>query len=459
MPGFFAPHDEMSYVLRCYMYAEGRLQLISRALLVGHIILSSLPIVTRSSTVRTKLRFTGDLTIDAHPAWQLLCMAARLTTIANQITKHTPPNPSSSSTMASSPKASLAILDDYAGIAAKHFTHIPDLNIDSFPDTLNPTKPPDLDLLATRLKPYQIISSMRERTPFPADLQTQLPNLKLLLNSGARNASIDMPCASSHGIVVTGTKGDRPTDREALERLDELPPPAGHSTVVQHAWAQLLGLCSRIPQDDHALKSGAPGKWQSGLMVPLAGKKLGILGLGKLGVGMARVGVLAWGMEIVAWSENLTQEKADAAAEGAGLAKGCFRAVGKEELFREADVVSVHYVLSARSRGVVGAKELAGMKGGAVVVNTSRGPLIDEGALVEALREGRIGGACLDVFDEEPLPADSPWRSANEWAKSEVLLSPHMGYANTGTMNRWYQEQAENVERWMKGEEVLNRMN
>ncbi|KAK5121068.1 hypothetical protein LTR85_005552 [Meristemomyces frigidus] len=359
--------------------------------------------------------------------------------------------------MASHQTASLAILDDYVGIAAKHFSHTEGLKVDSFPDTLNPAKPDEFETLVKRLELYQIISSMRERTPFPAELQKRLPNLKLLLNSSVRNASIDMNCASERGIIVAGTKGDRPKDKKALEDLDELPPPAGHSTVIQLAWAQLLALCSRIPQDDHALKTD-PTAWQSALMIPIAGKTLGILGLGKLGIGMAKVGALAFGMEVIAWSENLTQEKADAAAESAGLSKGAFKAVSKEELFRGSDVLSVHYVLSPRSRGIVGTEEFSCMKKSAILSNTSRGPLIDEGALIEALKAGRIKGASLDVFWEEPLPKDSPWRSTNSWAKSEVVLSPHMGYANEGTMNRWYQEQAENVERWMNGEEVLNLM-
>ncbi|KAK5134624.1 hypothetical protein LTR08_006280 [Meristemomyces frigidus] len=350
-------------------------------------------------------------------------------------------------------KASLAILDDYANVAPKHFAHIQDLRIDSFPDTLDPHKPSDLDQLVRRLQPYQIISSMRERTPFPAALLTRLPELKLLLNSSARNAAIDLRCAAERGVIVTGTKGLRPSDPGSLARLEALPPPSGFSSVVQHAWALVLALCSRLPRDDGALKRG---EWQSGLMGSLAGLTLGVVGLGKLGTGMARVGALAWGMEVVAWSPNLTQAKVDQAAESVGC-KG-WRCVGKEELFARADVVSVHLVLSERSRGVVGRGELAAMKNSAVLVNTSRGPLVDEAALVEALKEGSIGGACLDVFWEEPLPEGSVWRKTDEWAKSEVVLSPHMGYANKGTMERWYQEQGEEAGRWMRGEEVVNRM-
>ncbi|KXL45281.1 hypothetical protein M433DRAFT_67379 [Acidomyces richmondensis BFW] len=353
---------------------------------------------------------------------------------------------------------SLAILDDYAGIAPKFFQRIPHLQIDSFPDTLNPSDPADLDRLVTRLQPYQCISSMRERTPFPAALQKRLPNLKLLLNSSARNASIDLACATDRGIIVTGTKGDQPSDPAQCEELDDLPPPPGHSSVVQHAWAMVLGLCSRLPRDAVAMREDRTA-WQSGMMTGLAGKTLGIVGLGKLGVGMAKVGVLGFGMQVLAWSENLTQEKADAAATGVGVGNGVFQAVGKEELFRRADVVSLHYVLSSRSRGFVGKRELGLMKKTAILVNTSRGPLVDEDELIAVLKEGTIKGVCLDVFNEEPLPSDSPWRTAHQWAKSDVVLSPHMGYVNAGTMSRWYQEQAENVRRWMRGEEVLHRMN
>lgn len=388
-------------------------------------------------------------------------MAARLAPIAQTIPKSPHPQSSHIRMIMASPSfntVALAILDDYAGIALKYFDTIPNLQVDSFPETLNPSRPADLDRLVTRLQPYQCISTMRERTPFPAALQDRLPNLKLLLNSSARNASIDLASATDRGIIVTGTKGDRPSDAAQREELDDLPPPAGHSSVVQHAWAMVLALCSRLPRDAIAMREDRAA-WQGGLMMGLAGKTLGIVGLGKLGTGMAKVGVLGFGMEVLAWSETLTQEKADAAAEALGLGKGVFEAVGKEELFRRADVVSLHYVLSSRSRGVVGKRELGWMKKKAILVNTSRGPLIDEEALIAALKEGTIGGVCLDVFNEEPLPSDSPWRTADQWAKSDVVLSPHMGYVNIGTMSRWYQEQAENVRRWMRGEEVLHRMN
>ncbi|KAK4504062.1 hypothetical protein PRZ48_004977 [Zasmidium cellare] len=356
--------------------------------------------------------------------------------------------------MATSPETSLAILDDYANVAPKHFKHIPNLKIDTFPETLDPSTPSGLEALAKRLEPYPVVSCMRERTAFPSELIQKLPNLKLLLSSGNRNAALDLQALKERGVPVTGTKGDLPQTQS--EGFDP-PPPPGYSAVNQHAWALLLSLCGRIPQDDRLLKTEA-GAWQNGLGVSLGGKTLGLVGLGKLGTAMAKVGVLGFGMKIVAWSENLTQEKADDAAVGAGLEKGTFKAVSKEELFKGADVVSLHLVLSDRSKGVVGERELGWMKKSGLLVNTSRGGLIDEQALIESLKKGGIKGVALDVFWREPIPRDSPWRSVDSWAKSEVVLSPHMGYVNEGTMNRWYQEQAEELERWLKGEELRIRM-
>ncbi|KAK5163797.1 uncharacterized protein LTR77_010471 [Saxophila tyrrhenica] len=358
--------------------------------------------------------------------------------------------------MASQTPMSVAVLDDYQNIALNHFSRLQNIKLDNFPSTLNAAVPEGLSALAKQLQPYQVISTMRERTAFPAELLQQLPNLKLLMTTGPRNASIDLAAASKRGVVVTGTAGGKPSRPENYSTAD-LPPPASADSTSQHAWALLLSLCSRIPHDDPALKTD-PGAWQSGFSIPLGGKTLGVVGLGKLGAKMARTAVLAFGMNVIAWSENLTQEKADAAAESAGLAKGTFKAVGKEELFRQADVVSLHLVLSERSRGVVGSRELEMMKGSAVLVNTSRGGLIDEEALLETVKEGGIRGVALDVFWTEPLPEGSAWRKRDGF-KTEVVLSPHMGYTNAGTMNRWYEEQAENLERWLKGEELKLKMN
>jgi lactate dehydrogenase-like 2-hydroxyacid dehydrogenase len=325
---------------------------------------------------------------------------------------------------------SIAILDDYGGIASKHFTSIPGLKVDCFPETLNPASEDGLQALADRLKPYTIISTMRERTPFPSSLQSQLPNLKLLLTTGVRNASLDIPTATSRGTAIAGTTGAKPghPDHSAKEST-QAPPPPGYDSTTQHTWALILSICSRIPQDDTALKSN-PQAWQSGFSIALGGKTLGLCGLGKLGANAARIGAQAFGMNVIAWSENLTQEKADAAAETAGLPRGTFKAVSKAELFQNADVISLHYVLSPRSRGIVGNEELAMMKPSSVLVNSSRGPLIDEQALLSALQQGTIRGAALDVWWQEPLPADSLWRSYK--GKGELVMSPHMGYVNEG---------------------------
>jgi len=355
----------------------------------------------------------------------------------------------------STSQVNLAILDDYSSIAVKHFSHIQNLKVDDFPVTLDPTTTNGFEELVQRLQDYEIISTMRERTPISSALMARLPKLKLIMTTALRNASINVAAAKTKGILVTGTKGNAPSGKDLEAFGDDLPPPPEGNSVNQHAWALLLSLASRIARDDAALKS-SPESWQSGLMIPLGGKVLGCVGLGKLGLLMAKTAILGFGMKVVAWSENLTQDKADASAETAGLPKGSVKVVGKEELFRQADVVSLHLVLSDRSRGTIGAKELELMKRSALLINTSRGGLIDEEALLQALREGRIRGAALDVYWREPLPNDSPWRSKD--FKSEVVLSPHMGYANAGTMQRWYQEQAGIVETYLQGKEVPNQM-
>ncbi|OQO11752.1 hypothetical protein B0A48_03479 [Cryoendolithus antarcticus] len=357
--------------------------------------------------------------------------------------------------MATAAKTKVAILDDYGGIAKDHFDSINNAEVSSFPETLDPGSSDGRDQLVERLKSFQIISTMRERTPFKSDLLSQLPNLKLLLTTGVRNASLDLDWAAKHEIVVAGTTGAKPGDPDHSKDT-HLPPPPGYDSTTQHTWALILSLASRIPHDDAALQT-KPKQWQSGYAVALGGKTLGLCGLGKLGTTTARIGALTFGMRIIAWSESLTQEKADAAAKTAGLPAGTFKAVSKEELFRQADVVSVHYVLSDRSRGIVGKEELSQMKSSAMLVNSSRGPLIDEDALYDALDRGAIRGAALDVWWQEPLPADSRWRSYS--GKSELVRSPHMGYVNADTMNVWYAEQAENVRRFLAGEQILNRIN
>lgn len=311
--------------------------------------------------------------------------------------------------MTSKPK--FAILDDYQGIARSHFAHLEArIEIAEFPETLDPRNPTQQDALIQRLLPFDVVLAMRERTPFTASTITALPNLKLLLTTGTRNLALDLDALTQRGVAVAGTEGR----------------PPGVNSTVQHTWALILGLARHVARDDAAVKAG---RWQGSLGMSLSGKQLGLLGLGKLGSQVGKIAVQAFGMQVLAWSTNLTQEKADEQARSQGLPAGSFVvAASKEEFFAAADVLSVHSVLSERSRGIVGAADLARMKPQALIVNTSRGPLIDESALLETLRAGRIRGAALDVFDPEPLPLDSPWRTTpwGQEGRSEVLLSPHV---------------------------------
>jgi len=334
------------------------------------------------------------------------------------------------------------LLDDCTSRTIPNLTR-PLANYTIHPHTLNTRTPAGLAAAITRLQPYDVICTMRERTPFPAALLRALPNLKLLLTTGARNASIDLQAAADAGVRVAGTKGS------------QLLP--GFDPTNEQTWALILAVCKGIAGDDARVKGAADGGWQGGVNIGVAGKTLGVLGLGRLGLQCAVTGRLGFGMQVVAWSENLTQERADEAAATRGLAKGEIRvARSKEEFFRGADVVSVHYVLSERSRGIVGASELGWMKESAVLVNTSRGPLVEETALVEALKQGKIAGAGLDVFDVEPLGADSVWRDRG-WGR-RVVLSPHMGYVEESTMKGWYEQQADNVRRYLTGEELTGLM-
>ncbi|OTA99147.1 hypothetical protein M426DRAFT_27776 [Hypoxylon sp. CI-4A] len=377
-------------------------------------------------------------------------------------------------------RPSMVILDDYLNIAKPHFGHIPasELSMTAFHDSLpafnHPrTSAPSRRAIIERLKPHTIISSMRERTPFPGELLRELPNLKLLLATGTQFETFDLAAASELGISVAAAPGRGRTDgkvssRPVRPKLDIKK--GGSHPTTQHAWALILALARNVPTDDAVMKGPTKG-WQSQLAIGLTGATLGVVGLGRLGAAVARIGSLAWGMRVVCWSENLTQEKANRKAEEMGLpAYGgnaldpgapTFTAVSKDELFSTADVVSLHYVLSERSRGIVGAEELARMKQSALLVNTSRGPLIDDTALYNALEKGSIRGAALDVFDVEPLPADSPWRSTiwGTQGRSNLIITPHMGYVEDGIMHTWYEETAENVERWLRGEALLHRLN
>ncbi|KAH8708476.1 D-isomer specific 2-hydroxyacid dehydrogenase [Phaeosphaeriaceae sp. PMI808] len=361
---------------------------------------------------------------------------------------------------------SLAIIDDHLNTSAAHFANIPSskLQITTFNDTIVPINEAEKDRLIKRLSPFDLISTVRERTAFPASLLRQLPNLKLLLATGTQFESFDLAAARQLGISIVAAPG--------LGRNG--PTSAAHPDIkkgnvhptTQHTWAMILALARNIATDDAALKTGHG--WQSKLAIGLPGLTIGIVGLGRLGAAVARVAHLAWGMRVICWSENLTQKKADQMALAVGLPTNggpegskTFQAVPKEDLLLSADVVSMHYVLSDRSRNIIDRKDLEMMKPSALLINTSRGALINQDALIDTLEHGRIRGAALDVFDIEPLPVDSPWRKANYWGiagRSRLLTTPHMGYVDEALMNTWYAETAENVERWLQGQEVLHRL-
>jgi phosphoglycerate dehydrogenase-like enzyme len=291
---------------------------------------------------------------------------------------------------------------------------------------------------------------MRERTPFPADLISKLPNLKLLLTTGTRNKALDLDAFGQRSIPVAGS-----VDKS------KKPKAVGTDSTTEHCVSLILAVARNIAGDDAAVKAGL---WQSGFATGLSGKTIGVVGLGRLGASTSRIMKLAFGMKVIAWSTNLTQDAADEKAREAGLpvedenGEKTFKAVSREELFSTADVVSVHLVLSDRSRGLINAQDLSKMKPSALFVNTSRGPLVVEQDLLEVLKAGRIRGAALDVYEIEPLPADSPWRNP-EWGRngsSRVLVTPHMGYVQDQPLISWYEQQVENIERWAREETLEN---
>lgn len=309
----------------------------------------------------------------------------------------------------------LGILDDYQGVALSMgpWDKLPqDLKIEVFRDTIK-----DQEALVRRLSPFDALLIMRERTPFPRSLIERLPNLRLLITTAARNRAVDLAACAERGITVCGT------------------PSFAHPTV-DLTWGLILSLMRHIPEQERALREG---RWQVKLGNSLEGKTLGVIGLGNLGTRVARVGA-AFGMKVIAWSQNLTEEKAAAA----GAVK-----VDKATLLREADVVTLHLVLSERSRGIIGAGDLAQMKRSAVIVNTSRGPLIDQDALIAALKEGRIAGAGLDVYDEEPLPPGHPILSA-----PNTVLTPHLGYVTEENYRAYFQGAVEAVLGYLAGNPV-----
>ncbi|MCK9861054.1 D-2-hydroxyacid dehydrogenase family protein [Paenibacillus sp. ATY16] len=276
----------------------------------------------------------------------------------------------------------------------------------------------DQNELVAALQDCEIVVIMRERTPFRKELLQRLPNLKLLVTSGMRNASIDLAAAAEQGITVCGTKG-------------------GGEGTTELTWALILGLARKLVLENEAVRNGG---WQSTIGVDLHGKRLGLLGLGHIGTNVARIGQ-AFGMQVMAWSQNLTAEKAAAA--------GVTLASSKEELLESSDIVSVHLVLGDRTRGLIGARELERMRPTAFLINTSRGPIVDRDALLDALRSGTIAGAGIDVFDQEPLPQDDPFRSL-----PNVLATPHIGYVTEAAYRGFYKGIVKDIEAYLAGSPV-----
>jgi phosphoglycerate dehydrogenase-like enzyme len=277
----------------------------------------------------------------------------------------------------------------------------------------------DPSAVVERLRPFDVVCVMRERTPLTREILQQLPNLKLIASTGPRNASIDSPAAADFGIAVTATGYDS-------------------TPTIEFSWSLILASMRGIDREAASLKAGG---WQTGLGSNLRGKALGLVGLGNIGREVARIGA-TFGMKVIAWSQNLTEEKASAA--GATL-------VDKQTLFREADVVTVHLVLSGRTRGLIGAPEFALMKPTARFVNTSRGPIVDEAALIEALQARRIAGAAVDVFDVEPLPPDHPFRKLDN-----VLATPHIGYVTEDLYRTFYGDAAANIATWLEANAAVS---
>jgi phosphoglycerate dehydrogenase-like enzyme len=312
--------------------------------------------------------------------------------------------------------ASIAILDDYQNVALSladwsglQKSH----KVVAFKERL-----PDVDAVAKALADFEIVGVMRERTPFQRALFEKLPKLKLLVTTGKRNASIDLEAAKAHKVMVCNTGG------------------AGRATA-ELSIGLMIALARHFREEFAAMRPG--GAWQTTLGTDLEGKTLGLLGLGNLGAKVGRIGA-AMGMKLIAWSQNLTPEQAKE--------RGAER-VDKDQLFKQADVISIHLILSDRTRGLVGARELALMKPTALLINTSRGPIIDEAALLAALREKRIRGFGADTYNIEPLPSDHPLRS-----EPRALLTPHLGYVTEETYRDFYAGMVQAIEAWLAGKPI-----
>jgi phosphoglycerate dehydrogenase-like enzyme len=306
----------------------------------------------------------------------------------------------------------IAILDDYQNVSLSmaHWSAVDGrATITVFHDHLDST-----DAVVARLQPFDIVCVMRERTPMTRAIIERLPKLRVIASTGLRNASIDLEAAAERGVQTLHT---------------------GYSSAptIEMTWALILASSRNLIEENTALRSGG---WQRDVGDELAGRTLGLLGLGNIGREVARIGK-AFGMTVIAWSQNLTAEQ----AADADAVK-----VPKDELFRRADIVSIHLVLSDRTRGLVGAAEFALMKPTARLVNTSRGPIVVEADLLDALKSGKIAGAAIDVFDQEPLPLDHPFRSL-----PNLLATPHIGYVSRAQYERFYQDTVSNIVLWLDG--------
>src|SRR3984885_7788480 len=308
-------------------------------------------------------------------------------------------------------KYKIAVLDDYQNAAVESadwsvLGHRADIAV--FQDHLA-----DPEAVIELFLPFDVICVMRERSPLPGNIIERLPNLKLIASTGAGNSSIDVAAAADHGIAVvhTGYRSD-PT--------------------IEFTWALILASARNIVTESNAVRAGG---WQQALGTDLRGKTLGVLGLGRIGSQVARIGI-AFGMDLIAWSQNMTPDAAKAA--GATL-------VSKDQLFERADILTIHLMLSGRTRGLVGAAELERMKRTAWLINASRGPIVEEQALIRVLKNKQIAGAAIDVFDTEPLPPSHPFRTLDN-----VLATPHIGYVAKGLYETFYADTVSNIRKWLE---------
>jgi phosphoglycerate dehydrogenase-like enzyme len=306
----------------------------------------------------------------------------------------------------------IAVLDDYQGVALE-LADWSRIRVRAEVDVFREPAAGQRDLVR-RLQSYDAVVLMRERTPMPAAVIEQLPHLRLIVSTGRKNAALDVEAAHARGIVVCNTGS-----------------PAG--STMELTWALILGLARHLVTEAANLEAG---RWQSTVGRDLRGRTLGILGLGRIGAEVATV-ARAFGMEVLAWSRSLDDERA---------AQAGARRAGFEELLAASDVVTVHLPLVDETRGLLGAPELGLMKPGALLVNTSRGPIVDTAALVVALEAGQLAGAAVDVFDEEPLPADHPLRRA-----PNLLATPHLGYVTQDVLGQFYREAVEDIEAYLDG--------